>query len=613
MSNDQPLEIRARHAERLVRRMTALERISLRYAWARVLVFVGGVAASVTALFALGVWPFWLTVMLALVLFGLVVYRHRRVETLLSRLDRLRQIVHTEMARIRRNWAALPPARQREPRYEHPFEGDLDLVGERGLHRLLDTTSSTQASARLHTWLSDRTPNPAQIAQRQALVRELTVRRLLRHKVQINGLGLVAAEGPWDAEQLLGWLRRHPPVAQVRRWAIGLSGLGLLNALLFLGDQTGVIATFWPFTLALYGLLYSRLTPQVAGVFHEAAALQAVIERLMTLFAGLETFGYARAPHLRALCTLFLTGAQRPSQLLRRLRWIVAAAGIQGNPFIALVLNVVLPWGVLMAAVLDGYKATIAGLAPRWLEVWHELETVGALATFADLNPHYPFPVLRDAEAPCFSVTGLGHPLLPEAGKVRNDFTFTGLGQVTILTGSNMAGKSTFLKALGVNLALAYAGSVVDAAGLMSVYFRLFTCIKVSDSLTSGVSYFYAEVQRLRALLTALEADDPQPLFFGIDEIFRGTNNRERLIGSRAYIHALINRRGVGLIATHDLELVKLADQAAQVSNYHFRDDIQDDQMVFDYRLRPGPSPTTNALKIMARAGLPVDGFGEGS
>jgi DNA mismatch repair ATPase MutS len=135
---------------------------------------------------------------------------------------------------------------------------------------------------------------------------------------------------------------------------------------------------------------------------------------------------------------------------------------------------------------------------------------------------------------------------------------------------------------------------------------RLFTCIKVSDSVTDGISYFYAEVRRLKALLRACEAEEPLPLCFLIDEIFRGTNNRERLIGSRAFIHALARGHGVGVISTHDLELVTLADTVPSIRNYHFREEVHDGRMVFDYQLRPGPCPTTNALQIMQMEGLPI-------
>jgi DNA mismatch repair ATPase MutS len=169
-----------------------------------------------------------------------------------------------------------------------------------------------------------------------------------------------------------------------------------------------------------------------------------------------------------------------------------------------------------------------------------------------------------------------------------------------------MSGKSSFLRTLGANLILTYAGAPVVAQSLDVSIFRLFTCIRVTDSLADGISYFYAEVRRLKALLEALESSSTLPMFFLIDEIFRGTNNRERLIGSRSYIRALVGKHGVGVISTHDLELVRLADEMPQVTNYHFEDRVADGQMAFDYVLRSGPSPTTNALKIMRQVGLPV-------
>jgi DNA mismatch repair ATPase MutS len=178
------------------------------------------------------------------------------------------------------------------------------------------------------------------------------------------------------------------------------------------------------------------------------------------------------------------------------------------------------------------------------------------------------------------------------------------LGQVALITGSNMAGKSTFIKTIGVNLCLAYAGGPVDAASFHALPFRLHTCIRISDSLTDGFSYFYAEVKCLRRLMDEL-ADESMPLLYLIDEIFRGTNNRERLIGSRAYLRTIAGMRGIGFVATHDLELTSLAEENQLVSNYHFRDAVEAGRLVFDYKIRPGPSPTTNALKIMVMEGLP--------
>jgi DNA mismatch repair ATPase MutS len=179
-------------------------------------------------------------------------------------------------------------------------------------------------------------------------------------------------------------------------------------------------------------------------------------------------------------------------------------------------------------------------------------------------------------------------------------------GEIAIVTGSNMSGKSTFLRSLGINVMLAYSGGPVNAEFFELPLLRTFTCIKVSDSVVDGISYFYAEVKRLKLLLDELAKEDERPVLFFIDEIFKGTNNIERLVGSRSFIKAISGRNGLGCISTHDLELVKLADEIKTITNYHFREEVKDGKMHFDYILRNGPCPTTNALRIMESEGLPI-------
>jgi DNA mismatch repair ATPase MutS len=169
-----------------------------------------------------------------------------------------------------------------------------------------------------------------------------------------------------------------------------------------------------------------------------------------------------------------------------------------------------------------------------------------------------------------------------------------------------MSGKSTFIRTLGVNISLAYAGSVVNADYLELSLFDLFSCIKVNDSLQESISFFYAEVKRLKALLDEIDKSQ-YPVLFLIDEIFRGTNNIERFKGSSMYIKKLVGTNAIGAVATHDLELVKLSGESVKVNNYHFKEEIINGEMVFDYKINPGPCPTTNALKIMKLAGLPVE------
>ena len=190
--------------------------------------------------------------------------------------------------------------------------------------------------------------------------------------------------------------------------------------------------------------------------------------------------------------------------------------------------------------------------------------------------------------------------------RVSNDIALEGLGTIQLITGSNMSGKSTFLRTVGINLCLAQAGAPVCASAFTWSWSRLGCCIRVNDSLDAGLSFFYAEVKRLKTILHATTDRASPPVLFLIDEIFKGTNNRERLIGSRSYIKALATGNGYGLVSTHDLELTDLEKEIASLVNAHFQETVSDGALSFDYRLRPGPCPTTNALRIMELEGLPI-------
>ena len=303
--------------------------------------------------------------------------------------------------------------------------------------------------------------------------------------------------------------------------------------------------------------------------------------------------------------------APRLREAKARLGVVVAqAAQLQRNPLLWSVVNALVPWDLYFVYRLHQNRAAIAERMPVWLDVWFELEALSSVANFSYLNPDYVFPEIVLGESSkdrlIFCAHDLGHPLIADDKKACNDLAMSERGEIAIITGSNMSGKSTFLRTVGINLCLANAGGPVNASHFVTSPFRIFACIKVNDSLADGISYFYAEVKRLKTLLTELERPHRFPLFFFVDEIFRGTNNRERLIGSTAYLRALVQQNGLGLVATHDLELVKLSDTTPKLKNYHFREDVLNGRMVFDYRLRSGPCPTTNALKIMQMEGLPM-------
>ncbi|GAB4265274.1 MAG: MutS family DNA mismatch repair protein [Candidatus Promineifilaceae bacterium] len=600
-------ELLARQIGKLERRLEKLQQRSGRLAQLRLAVFFTAVFSSAFAFLQWGAWPWLVTLGVGLVPFAGLVWWHRRVETAVHHFDIWLDIRRTNLARLRLEWDALPPPLPVPARFDHPFALDLDMVGERSVHRLLDTAVSEEGSERLRGWLLVQTPNLPEIARRQKVVAELVRWPLFRDKLILKArLVAQTTESRWPGRQLLQWLAAHAPNPRLRPLAVGLSGLALLFWLLFGLAQQDTLPSVWRWVWLVYVVVYGSQWAQAGDLFHDVVFIDDSLRRLSPLFQFLEQHNYGRFPHLQALCQPILQPDEKPSTYIRRLQRVVTAVGIRQNPFLALLINLLFPWDMVVALLLQKERERLAALLPSWLDVWFELEALSSLATYAYLHPETTVPVIDDSEDIVFTAVRLGHPLLPEEMKVRNDFAMSQMGEIAMITGSNMSGKSTFLRTVGVNLAMAFAGGMVDAASLVTRPFRLFSSIRVSDSVTDGYSFFYAEVRRLAQLLTSLADKTAVPLFYFIDEIFRGTNNRERLIGSRAYVRALANKKGVGLVATHDLELVKLADEITAVHNYHFRDDVADGKMVFDYTLRSGPCPTTNALKIMALAGLPV-------
>ena len=597
---------------RLQSRMEQLDRTSYRYSWVRIAAFCVGPPVIGLAAFAAGVWLAALCALVWLLLFGVSVYVHRRVKRGIERHRLWLQIKRAHVARARLAWDQIPSTFHHQPDPEHPFEVDLDLTGARSLHHLLDTAVSYEGSQRLRSWLTAPVPDPEQAIRRQEVVRELTPLHLFRDRLVLNAMEAAGARRTWKANQLVEWLQSSDASGAPRRWLILFGAWVMLNAVLLVANLLGWLPPWWQITLAAYlglWLLWSRTMEPAAD---QATALEGALRQLRAVFAQFETFSYQGMPHLMALCQPYLDPVHRPSRYLTRITRVVAAMGLRENPLLRLILNAVLPWDAYLAYRLNQTRADLDDRVAAWMDVWFELEALASLANFGYLNPGYSFPDVSigvgEGSAAPFDAQGLGHPLIPDQEKVCNDFAVSELGQITVITGSNMAGKSVFLKTVGVNLALAYAGGPVNARCLRTILFRLFACMGISDSVTDGISFFYAEVKRLKALLAELERDHELPLLFCIDEIFRGTNNRERLIGSRAYVRALAGKHGVGFIATHDLELAKLADELPQVLNYHFRDQVLDGRMAFDYLLLPGPSPTTNALRIMQLEGLPVEG-----
>ncbi len=457
----------------------------------------------------------------------------------------------------------------------------------------------------------ETSPDPEVIIKKQQLVQDITRLSGFRNRLWL----LSKIEGnekdpPLDGQPIIDWLEKKTDHSSLKTLTIWLSILAGVNIILFLVSNLTLFPPLWIISFIFYAGIYLFKYKAYRDLFDEAYDLFTSLSKISRLLLHLENYPYPKGSAIERLCAVFCQPESNPSRQLKKISIIASAASIQRNQFLWLPLNALLPWDLFFAYQLERCKTDLRHLLPVWLDTLYEVEALNSLANYAFLNPDLVFPQISlnvdQSSKPLLQVQELGHPLLPDETRVCNDFTLAQIGEMAVITGSNMSGKSTFLRTLGVNLRLAYCGSVVVAKAFQAAPVRLFTCIQLSDSLTDGISYFYAEVRRLKVLLDAIETESPYPLFFLIDEIFRGTNHRERQEGSAAYICALTGKHGAGVIATHDLTLADLAEQIDALHNYHFRDDVHDGRMAFDYRIRPGASPTTNALKIMKLEGLPV-------
>lgn len=589
-----------RQIESLSRYILRLEKKSEQFAGWR-LAFILLASLILLSLFFLAA-PllFWISSFIAILGFVGLVIQHQRLEEMLEKFRIWRSIKQESLARKQLAWKHIPAIGSFGT--SNPLETDFDLPQ---LYRLLNTASSRAGTKRLRDWIIQPLPDLQLIQQRQKLLLELKDRPSYRDKlIMAARLSSKTALAQINLDALYKWLESPAPIRPLSYWLIGLSLLQVINFTIFLLWQFGILpqvafAIVW----SIYALLYLSRFSVLTQANNDSQTLYDLLLRIKRIMQHLENSPYEQSPQLRKLVTPILEA--KPSRHIHELMQNLAASNLRPNPPLWLLLNALVPWDMFFTRRIELQKQALGLAVPQWLDVWYEIEALNSLAHFAYLNPDSNLP--KFSQTVVLSVKQLEHPLIPREKRVANDFAVQSLGELAILTGSNMSGKSSFLRTLGINLLLANAGGFVLAEAFQLSLFRVFSCIRVTDSLEDGISYFYAEVQRLRALLDALQEKHELPLFYVIDEIFRGTNNRERLLGSRAYINALAGANGIGLIATHDLELCQIADENPKVRNLHFREHIENGTMAFDYCLREGISPSNNALAIMAMAGLPVD------
>lgn len=546
---------------------------------------------------------------LALLLTGFLylITVHRKITHYRDQLNALADIKEMHVGRLELQWERLSPHWYSVQAPDHPFADDLNITGRFSLHHLLDSAVYEGGSKRLADWLLQEDPELQPIIERQKLVQELTPLSLFRDRIQVNARmnRMEESDKDWTLEKLLMWMRTPRNTSFKGTLAI-LSLLSITNVILLFTATAGLTGPYVLFTFLAYVGFYNFNSHKIADLYDASYQIKKQLDHFSSILVYVEQFTFKKDSGLRNFLQDFKTQGSSPSDYMRKVSRLAGAASLRKNQVLWPLVNMVLPWDMFFSMKMEELKIALEPRLSHWLDTFYELEALNSLAAFNDLNPEYTFPVLDEHAAPLLDAKALGHPLIPHHQKVTNHFKVEEGEDLFLITGSNMAGKSTFLRTVGVNLCLAFAGAPVNATQFTSRPFRLFTSINVKDSLEQGLSHFYSEVRRLRRLLDELKGGGGHPLFFFVDEIYKGTNNRERFAGSAAFLKEVAGKKGVGMVSTHDLELATLEEEIPELSNWHFAETIEHGKMNFGYKLRPGPCPTTNALKIMEIEGLPV-------
>ncbi|HXR98753.1 MAG TPA: hypothetical protein VN709_13010 [Terriglobales bacterium] len=548
----------------------------IRLAWAKIVAVFAFLGLAWASIIGLAFAALWLLLPLAVLVYLFVAHGGAILER--ERSERKVRFYQRGLARLRAEPTAAPAGeRFRDP--QHVYADDLDLFGPGSLFQLLSTARTPMGEERLAAWL--RAPaSVATLRDRQRQVAELRPQLDLRERAGLLGDEL---KQRLDPRRLATWAQAPPRfIGTVPR---------LLDALVAAATVAAAI-----YSLAGGGLswLIALIALQLILVLPRDAAISASAGDRGANSEGLRTFA----------SVLALAGDQEGAGALLRLAQLADWSSASGST-LGRVLDVTVLYSLQVAFFVDAWRARYGASIGAWIESVGEFEALLSLSSHAYEHPLDPFPELVDAPAPLFEASELGHPLIPEENCVRNDVALNQQTRVWLVSGSNMSGKSTLLRTIGVNTVLALAGAPVRARSLRLTPLALGTRLRTSDSLQQGRSGYYAEILRLRQVFELTRGF--LPVLFMFDELMEGTNSHDRVIGSKGLLRSLLARPSIGLVTTHDLALAALAPELGpEVRNVHFEDQIEGNDIRFDHRLRDGVVTKSNALALMRIIGLEV-------
>lgn len=575
---------------------TQINRISL----LRVLLFVAGFAGLIL-FYRSGTWAVVLTVCCTFLPFFILVKVHNRLYFRKEQLETQLKLNQDELKGLEGDYSVFDEGREFIDA-GHPYSYDLDLFGRKSLFQALGRTCTHIGKQTLATWMQHHLTEKTAIETRQESIRDMSRRMEFREAFRVTGSINRGADS--DEEEISRW-SRTPSVLQHLWWVklclwavpginILLLALGLLNILSL--SWFGMMFTV--FVILSFGLI-QRVTLIQESYGKKLKTLNRYA-RLITLAKG-ETW---QAPALRELTDKLDIDGHSPAEALTQLSKELDRLDLRNNQLLYVILEGSMFFQLRQIVRIERWKARYGKYLMGWLEAVGKLDALCSLGTFAYNHSAYTYPTIA-GQSFCFLARNMGHPLMPEAQCVKNDATIPSRPYFLIITGANMAGKSTYLRTIGVNYLLACMGCPVCCESLTLYPAQLITSLRTTDSLSDNESYFFAELKRLKRIIDLL--DEGQELFIILDEILKGTNSADKQKGSLDLIRQFMRLKADGIIATHDLLLGTLADQFPEyIRNYCFEADIKDNELTFSYRLREGVAQNMNACFLMRKMGITI-------
>jgi len=481
----------------------------------------------------------------------------------------------------------------------HDFSHDIDLFGKDSLFQYLNRTCTGRGKNILAGWLMMPSILSDKIGERQEAIKELA--EMLQWRHEFNAFGMMGITDESTINDFVNWLKEEPGHLTNRTYKVIRFLMPAITLIIFALTVTSVLhySIFILFLLINLGIIAINLK-EINNIHAKVSRKYSMFKTLSNLINHFEGHKF-KSIYINDLQKVLSAENESASNSIVRLSKILQAFDSRLNMLLAVPLNGFFLWDIQCINRLEQWKRSASDLLPQWFINLGQVDALNSLANYGNNNENYCYPVISGGKA-YLSSSKLGHPLIPEKTRVCNDFTINQKGEINIITGANMAGKSTFLRTVAINMILAMTGAPVCADEFAFTPCNVYSSMRTTDSLSDSESYFYAELKRLRVLKERLENNEN--IFFLLDEILKGTNSEDKSRGSQLFIEKIIKYTATGIVATHDILLGKLGDHHESIRNRCFEIEIDGDEVKFDYILRDGMTTKMNAAILMKQMGI---------